>query len=232
MSNERFFLVSFAQQRLLFLDQLDPGASAYNLTRAIRMVGPLDPGALSKTLNKIVQRHASLRTKFVLEAEKAYQIVSDGVELQLPIIDISHLPDAVREPEAQRLAREEGHKIFNLTSGPLFRAILVRLGPAVHVLVLVMHHIITDGWSMSILFDEIGQIYAELAHAKPRKIAAACHSIFGLRSMAARTLHGEDTPPSCDVLDSQAARPPRLPRVANRSTASDRSKPRGSDRNI
>jgi amino acid adenylation domain-containing protein len=169
MSN-KFFPVSFAQQRLLFLDQLDPGTSAYNLTRAIRMVGPLDPGALTKTLNKIVQRHASLRTKFVLEAEKAYQMVSDGVELQLPIIDISHLPNAVREPEAQRLAWEEGHKIFNLTSGPLFRAILVRLGPAVHVLVLVMHHIITDGWSMSILFDEIGQIYAELTHARPTRL--------------------------------------------------------------
>ena len=168
--SDKFFPVSFAQQRLLFLDQLDPGASAYNLTRAIRMVGPLDPGALSKTLNEIVQRHASLRTKFVLEAEKAYQIVSDGVELQLPIIDISHLPNAVREPEAQRLAREEGHKIFNLTSGPLFRAILVRLGPAAHVLVLVMHHIITDGWSMSILFDEIGQIYAELTYARPARL--------------------------------------------------------------
>ena len=107
MSNERIFPVSFAQQRLLFLDQLNPGASAYNLTRAIRMVGPLDPVALTKTLNKIVRRHGSMRTKFVLEAEKGYQIVSDEVELQLPIIDISHLPHAVREREAQRLARKE-----------------------------------------------------------------------------------------------------------------------------
>ena len=96
MSNERIFPVSFAQQRLLFLDQLDPGASAYNLTRAIRMVGPLDPDALTKTLNRIVRRHGSMRTKFVLKAEKGYQIVSDEVELQLPTIDISHLPHAVR----------------------------------------------------------------------------------------------------------------------------------------
>ena len=172
MSTERIFPVSFAQQRLLFLDQLDPGTSAYNLTRAIRMVGPLDPGALTKTLNKIVRRHASLRTKFVLGAEESYQIVSEEVELQLPIIDISHLTDAVREPEAKRLAREEGHKSFNLTSGPLFRTILVRLGSTDHVLVLVMHHIITDGWSMSILFDEIGKIYAELAYAKPARLPA------------------------------------------------------------
>jgi Condensation domain len=89
MSNERIFPVSFAQQRLMFLDQLDPGASVYNLTRAIRMVGPLDPVALTETLNRIVRRHGSLRTKFVLEAEKGYQIVSDEVELQLPIISSS-----------------------------------------------------------------------------------------------------------------------------------------------
>jgi amino acid adenylation domain-containing protein len=170
MSNERIFPVSFAQQRLLFLDQFDPGASAYNLTRAIRIMGPLDPAALTKALNKIVRRHASLRTKFVLDAEKGYQIVSDRIELQLPVIDISHLPDVARGPEAQRLAREEGRKTFNLSSGPLFRAILVRLGSAVHVLVLVMHHIITDGWSMSILFDEIGQIYAELTCATPARL--------------------------------------------------------------
>jgi amino acid adenylation domain-containing protein len=198
MSNERIFPVSFAQQRLMFLDQLDPGASVYNLTRAIRMVGPLDPVALTETLNRIVRRHGSLRTKFVLEAEKGYQIVSDEVELQLPIIDISHLPDAVREREAQRLAREEGHKSFNLTSGPLFRAVLVRLSSAVHVLVLVMHHIITDGWSMAILFEEIGQIYAELTYARPARLPPISiqYSDFALwqrEHFTTKTLHREMT---------------------------------------
>ena len=166
MSYAHIFPVSFAQQRLLFLDQLYPGTSAYNLTRAIRMVGRLDSAALTKTLDKIARRHASLRTRYIVEAGQSYQIVDEEVKLQLPILDISHLPDATRESEAQRLASEEGHKSFNLTSGPLFRALLLRLGSDDHVFVLVMHHIITDGWSMSILFDEIGKIYSELALAK------------------------------------------------------------------
>ena len=161
------FPVSFAQRRLLFLDQFDPGTSAYNLTRVIRMVGPLDSDALALTLNRLVIRHASLRTRFVVEADDGYQIVDDQLELQLPILDISALPQHDREAEALKSARELGHESFDLTLGPLFRPLLIRLGPADHVLVLVMHHIITDGWSMSTLFDEIGEIYAELAYSKP-----------------------------------------------------------------
>jgi amino acid adenylation domain-containing protein len=170
MSNRRIFPVSFAQQRLLFLDQLDPGTAAYNLTRAIRMVGPLESGVLTQALNKIVRRHASLRTRFTFEADDGYQIVDDEVEFQLPVLDITPFPESDRESEALRLAKEQGQKSFDLTLGPLFRSALVRLGSADHVLVLVMHHIITDGWSMSILFDEIGEIYAELAYGKPAKL--------------------------------------------------------------
>src|SRR6476619_1453505 len=99
------FPVSFAQQRLLFLDQLDPGTSAYNLTRVIRMVGPLDSGVLTQTLSRLVTRHASLRTRFVFEAEDGYQIVEGGVEFQLPVLDISRLPETDREAEALRLAK-------------------------------------------------------------------------------------------------------------------------------
>jgi len=170
MSGRHIFPVSFAQQRLLFLDQFEPGTSAYNLTRVIRVVGPLDSRALTQTLNRLVIRHASLRTRFVVEADDGYQIVDDSVEFQLPVMDISQFPQPDREGEALRLAKELGHKSFDLTLGPLFRSLLIRLGSADHVLVLVMHHIITDGWSMSILFDEIGEIYAELAHGKPAKL--------------------------------------------------------------
>jgi amino acid adenylation domain-containing protein len=167
MSNERVFPTSFAQQRLLFLDQFDPGLAAYNLTRAIRMVGPLDPGALTETLRRIAARHASLRTNFRLDSEASYQIVCEQVTLQLPLIDMSHFQESVRRTETLRSAREEGNKSFNLTSGPLFRPILLRLSSVDHVLVLVLHHIIADAWSMSILFKEIEEIYTEIAHAKP-----------------------------------------------------------------
>lgn len=170
MSGRHIFPLSFAQQRLLFLDQLDPGTSAYNLTRVIRVVGPLDSGVLTQTLNRLVTRHPSLRTRFVFEAEDGYQIVEDGIEFQLPVLDISRLPESDREAEALRLAKGEGHKSFDLTLGPLFRSVLIRLSSADHVLVLVMHHIITDGWSMSTLFDEMGKIYAELVFGKPAKL--------------------------------------------------------------
>ena len=108
----------------MFLDQLDPGKSAYNLTRVIRMVGPLDFGVLTQTLNRLVTRHASLRTRSVFEAEDGYQIVEDGVEFQLPVLDISRLPETDREAEALRLAKAEGHKSFDLTLGPPFRSVL------------------------------------------------------------------------------------------------------------
>jgi NRPS condensation-like uncharacterized protein len=140
------------------------------LTRVIRMVGRLDAGALAQALDKIAKRHATLRTRFSLDAEDCYQIVDDDVRVHLPVHDISHLPASDRQPEALRLAREQQHTSFDLTEGRLFRPVLFRLGSADHILVLVMHHIVTDGWSMSILFDEIGEIYGELAYGKLAKL--------------------------------------------------------------
>jgi hypothetical protein len=166
MSNLHIFPVSFAQERLLFLERLDSGTSAYNLTRVIRMVGQLDAGALAQALDKIAKRHATLRTRFSFDDEVCYQIVDDDVRLHLPVHDISHLPAPDRQPEALRLARQQQHTSFDLTKGPLFRPVLLRLGSADHILVLVMHHIVTDGWSMGILFDEIGETYGELARSK------------------------------------------------------------------
>jgi amino acid adenylation domain-containing protein len=170
--NQRLFPVSFAQRQLLFLDQLDPESSAYNLTRAMRIIGQLDTDALTDTLNAIVQRHSSLRTTFTFAMEDGYQIINDKVEFRLPVLDISHLPGADRMTEAMRLVRDEGHKRFDLASAPLVRSVLVRLAPTEHVLVFVMHHIITDGWSMSILFDEIGEIYSEIKYGKPAELPA------------------------------------------------------------
>jgi amino acid adenylation domain-containing protein len=166
MQNDQFFPVSFGQQRLLFLDQLSPGTTAYNLTRAIRVTGPLNVSALIETFHRIVRRHASLRTKF-LQSDEGYQIVSADAELLLPILNMSDLPSDIREQELRRLANEEMRKSFVLTAGPLFRASIIKFGDTDHVLLLVMHHIITDGWSMGILFQEIGQIYAELYCSTP-----------------------------------------------------------------
>jgi hypothetical protein len=170
MSSQQVFPVSFAQQRLLFLDQLDSGTTAYNLSRVVRMTGLLDVEALSRALNEVVRRHASLRTRFVFDSGEGYQLVEESAEFETPITDLSHFDDADRLAEALRLAKTEASRSFDLSILPLFRSTLIRLDSRDHLLVLVMHHIVTDGWSMSVLFDEIGKIYAEFAYGIPAKL--------------------------------------------------------------
>ncbi len=154
------FPASFAQQRLWFLDQLEPGTAAYNLSRAFRIVGPLDPDVLTRSFWTVVSRHAPLRTIFDSVDGEARQIVLSDLDVNIPVLDLCDLPQEEREAEALRIASEEGKKPFNLSEGPLLRCLLVRLHPEKHILVLVMHHIVTDGWSISILFREVTTCYA------------------------------------------------------------------------
>jgi amino acid adenylation domain-containing protein len=161
------FPLSFAQQRLLFLDRLDPGTSAYNLTRVIRMTGSLDVDGLRRAVNIIVDRHTSLRTRFVFDAADGYQVVDAPVEQRVPLFDLSHIDDKGRMSEALRLVQRKGAERFDLATGPLFRLLLLRFSRSEHILALVFHHIITDGWSMNIFFEEIGKLYVECVHGIP-----------------------------------------------------------------
>ncbi len=150
---------SFAQQRLWFLDQLEPGTPAYNLVRAFRISGALDVAALTSAIRTVVRRHESLRTVFEMVEGETRQIVLSDLDIQVPVVAVTHLPLGDRRAEALRIASEEGKKPFDLTQGPLFRALLVRMDRDQHLLVLAMHHIITDGWSISILFRELARCY-------------------------------------------------------------------------
>src|SRR5262249_32568229 len=132
-----------------------------------RVRGSLSTEALRESLQGIVARHESLRTTFVEIEGEPVQVVAVSGSLELPTIDLSDVPEPERESEMPRLARDEGQRPFDLTSGPLLRAKLLRLSADEHVLVLVMHHIITDGWSMSVLFKEIGRLYAACAAGLP-----------------------------------------------------------------
>jgi amino acid adenylation domain-containing protein len=160
------FPASFAQQRLWFLDQLEPGTAAYNLPRAFRITGPLDVGALSRAIESVVRRHESLRTVFDSVEGDTRQIVLSEIDIHIPIVDLDGIPEATRELEALRIASEEGKKPFDLTQGPLFRAVLLRLGPDQYLLVLVLHHIITDGWSIAVLFREVTSCYEAIANGQ------------------------------------------------------------------
>ena len=160
------FPASFAQQRLWFLDQLEPGTAAYNLVRAFRITGPLDVRALTSAIRAVVRRHEALRTVFETVEGEARQVVLSDVDVQVPIVDVTHLPRREAQSAALRIAGEEGKKPFDLTKGPLFRALLVRLSRDQYLLVLAMHHIVTDGWSISILFRELARCYEGFVNQK------------------------------------------------------------------
>ncbi len=147
--------LSFAQQRLWFIDQLEPGNVAYNIFNAARLYGVLDVGALEQGFKQTVQRHESLRTTFQAADGQPHQVITVDMPISLPLTDLSTLPQAERENEALRLAREEAQRPFDLAQGPLVRCSLLRLADQDHILLLTMHHIVSDGWSMGVLFNEI-----------------------------------------------------------------------------
>jgi amino acid adenylation domain-containing protein len=151
--------LSFAQQRLWFLDKLEPNHSLYNVPQAMRLKGALNPAALERALNEVIARHESLRTTFPTVNGSPVQQIADSLPLTLKQADVSTLPEAVRETEARRLALGEISQPFTLASGPLIRAALIECGQQDHVLVLNTHHIISDRWSMNRLWQEIVEAY-------------------------------------------------------------------------
>ena len=153
------FPLSFAQQRLWVLQQMNPQSPAYNMPVASRLLGKLNVKALEQALTEIVQRHEVLRTTFQMVDALPMQVISPRATLTLPLLDLTHLPEIARETEAHRLAGENLREPFDLVNGPLLRAVLVRLNIEDHLLLLAMHHIISDGWSISVLVNELAQLY-------------------------------------------------------------------------
>ena len=150
--------LSFAQQRLWLIDQVQPGSAAYNMPLALRLDGRLDVGALERALGEIVRRHQALRTVFAESDGRAVQVIAP-FGFRLPVDDLSPLPAHEREAAVRRAANDEAARPFDLAAGPLFRAALLRLGDDEHVLLLTLHHIVTDAWSTGVLFRELGALY-------------------------------------------------------------------------
>ncbi|HET9714426.1 MAG TPA: amino acid adenylation domain-containing protein [Pyrinomonadaceae bacterium] len=151
--------MSFAQQRLWFLDQLDPGTSAYNLFTGYRLSGPLDVSALERSLSEIVRRHEVLRTNFAMIEGRLVQILNPPRPIELPLEDLSDVPESEREARLRQLANEEAQRPFDLARGTPIRATLVKLAPDEHVSLLTVHHIVFDGWSMGIFLQEMAVLY-------------------------------------------------------------------------
>ena len=151
--------LSFAQQRLWFFDQLEPGLSAYNIPAAVRLKGPLNLAALEQSLNEIVKRHESLRTTFGKVDGRPTQVIAPTLTIKLPVVDLRELPASERETEVRRLVTAEAQRPFDLSQGPLMRGTVLRLGDEEHVGLLTMHHIVSDGWSTGILIREMATLY-------------------------------------------------------------------------
>jgi len=152
--------LSFSQERLWFLDQLAPGGSAYNIARAFDVRGDLDTTALARAVAGIVRRHEALRTAFPdLEGRPVQEIAAAEAPLEIPVIDLTGEPAERREAEIARLVQSEARRPFDLRRGPLLRLLLVRTGAREHTVVLAMHHIVSDGWSMGLFFRELSLLY-------------------------------------------------------------------------
>ncbi|WP_051181214.1 amino acid adenylation domain-containing protein [Thermithiobacillus tepidarius DSM 3134] len=158
--------LSFAQKRLWFIDQLEPGNPFYNIPIAIRLRGPLHLPALESALRHLVQRHESLRTTFAAPVGQPVQVIAPALDLPLPVTDLGQLPADAREAEARRLARAEAETPFDLERGPLLRCALLRLGTDEHILMLTMHHIISDGWSTGVFYRELAACYDAFAQSR------------------------------------------------------------------
>lgn len=162
--------LSHAQQRLWFLDQLNHKSNAYNIPASVRFNMPLNVCALEDALSETVRRHEILRTTFGSVEGQPIQIIAPATKTSLEIVDLSSLEESEREAELQKLARLEALRPFDLANGPLLRTCLVRLGGQSHVELLTLHHIITDGWSMGVLMQEVESSYRAFLGGIPSKL--------------------------------------------------------------
>jgi amino acid adenylation domain-containing protein len=162
--------LSFAQQRIWFLQQLEPDNPFYNEQIAIHLTGLLDVVSLEKSLNEMMQRHEALRTTFKMVEGQPVQIIASNLTLSLPVVNLCQLPEAQRQAEIQHIATEQSQRLFDLVNGPLLRWTLLQIGKQEHVLLFNMHHIITDGWSLGIIIRELSALYQEFTTGKPASL--------------------------------------------------------------
>jgi hypothetical protein len=183
--------LSFAQQRLWIVDQLEPRSPAYNVPRAVRLTGRLELPALKHSLDAVVQRHETLRSTFASRSGEPFQVISPFLAVALPVIDLASLPMPAADGKARQLAAEEFSHPFDLASGPLLRVSLLRLEKEDWILLLTLHHIISDGWSIGVLIEEITALYRAYRDCKPSPLPDLPIQYFDFAVWQRRWLQGE-----------------------------------------
>ncbi|MEG3973584.1 amino acid adenylation domain-containing protein [Microcoleus sp. herbarium8] len=190
--------LSFAQQRLWFLDQLVPNNPFYNVPAALRLTGSLNLTALQQTFNEIVRRHEALRTSLAVVSGQPVQRIAAAFHLPINVVDLRNLPKESRQTEANRLTAEEAQRSFNLSTDLLLRVTLLQLDDAEYLLMLNMHHIVSDGWSIGVLIQELGALYTAFASEKPSPLPALSIQYADFAKWQREWLQGE-------VLETQLA---------------------------
>ena len=165
------FPASFSQEQLWSIEELEPVHEIYNLAIAVWLRGPLKASVLAASLNGLIRRHESLRTTFEMRDGVLLQVVVAQLAIPMPEANLEPLPEMEREAEARRLMVAEGLEPFDLRRGPLLRARLFRLDEQSHILLLAIHHIVSDGWSMDVLLRELAEGYAAAGHGGPPSTA-------------------------------------------------------------
>lgn len=159
--------LSFAQERLWLVDRLEPNSTAYNMPAALRLVGSLNIAALEQSFNEIVRRHEVLRTTFTEVDGQPVQASAPSLILKIPVVDLQALPETEQDAEVLRLAAQETQLPFDLARGPLLRVTLLKLGLSEHILLLTMHHIVSDAWSDGVFIRELAALYEAFCTGQP-----------------------------------------------------------------
>ncbi|NNC00087.1 amino acid adenylation domain-containing protein, partial [Corallococcus exiguus] len=218
--------LSFAQQRLWLIDQLEPGSPLYNVPVAVRLEGYLRADMLERALQEVVRRHDALRTTFTqVDGEPVQRIHSDS-PVPLGLVDLSDVPEAQREPEARFQVEQEMRRPFDLRTGPLIRTLLFKLAEHEHVLVVTLHHIVSDGWSLGVLVREVTALYAAFSAGQPSPLPALPVQYADFADWQRRTLSGETLRQEMAYWESKLSGAPAVlelptdfPRPAVRSTS-------------
>lgn len=215
VSRDQSLPLSFAQQRLWFLDQLQPNSPAYNMPLAFRLDGALDLQAFEQSLNAVVARHEILRTCFPMQRGKAVQVINEQSEVKIETTDLSHLSEAERSAQSRATIKTEAETPFNLSTGPLLRARIIKLHEEEHVLLFTMHHIVADGWSLGVLMRELRHFYAGSSNLPELAVQYADYAAWQRERMQGEAFEREmdfwrdELKGSPDVLELTAAHGPR-----------------------
>lgn len=201
--------LSFAQQQLWFLNQLEPDNPAYNIPAVIRLDGRLDVEALRQSITEIIRRHEALRAVFTFGAGVPVQTIAPVPSFAIPIIDLRALPEAGRADNARQVALDEAHHCFDLSRGPLVRASLLRLSEDEHLMLLTMHHIVTDGWSFGVFAHELGKLYENFRVGKPSPLPELSIQYVDFAHWQREWIQGEVIDPHLSYWRKQLAGIPR-----------------------